>query len=137
MREEGGCCVALGEAAEFTRVYFSATAQEAPRSAPPPRSRSLGGTAQPISVGHVGLIDTAAGGDPSVIEATPTHPDGSAAGVIRTAYGDWLKRYSNIQVWHGRLSNVAAGAQRGIVEVALSQLGKARAGRATNARAAR
>jgi cell wall-associated NlpC family hydrolase len=110
--------------AEFARVYFSATAEEAPRSAPPPRSRSLGGIAQPISVGHVGLIEVAADGAPYVIEATPTHPDGGAAGVIRTAYGDWLRRYTNIQVWHGRLSNVAAGASPRIVEVALSQLGK-------------
>jgi len=109
---------------EFTRVYFSATAEEAPRSAPPPRSRSLLGVQQPISVGHVGLIELSPGGTAYVIEATPTNPEGGMAGVIRTAYSDWLKRYTNIQVWHGRLGNLAAEARRHIAEVARSQLGK-------------
>jgi hypothetical protein len=39
-------------------------------------------------VGHVGLIELSAGGTAYVIEATPTNPDGSAGGVIRTAYSD-------------------------------------------------
>ncbi len=110
--------------AEFARVYFSATTEEAPRSAPPPRSRSLLGIRQPISVGHVGLVEVASGGTPYVIEATPTHPDGSKAGVIRTAYSDWLKRYTNIQVWHGRLGDLGAEPRRSIVAMARSQLGK-------------
>jgi uncharacterized protein YycO len=109
---------------EFTRVYYTATEKEAPRSAPPPRSRSLLGVQQPISVGHVGLIELSPGGTAYVIEATPTNPDGSTAGVIRTPYSEWLKRYTSIQVWHGRLSNLAVGARLRIVEVARAQLGK-------------
>jgi cell wall-associated NlpC family hydrolase len=111
--------------ADFTRVYYSATAEEAPRSAPPPRSRGLLlGVQQPISVGHVGLIELSPGGTPYVIEATPINPDGSSAGVIRTVYSEWLKRYTRIQVWQGRLSSLAAEARWRIVEVARSQLGK-------------
>lgn len=109
---------------EFERVYFSASPAEAPASAPSPKSRSLGAVRQPISVGHVGLIEVDNRGIPYVVEATPTMPDGGPAGVIRTPYADWLKRYADIQVWHGRLRDVDAGIRGRIVEVALSQLAK-------------
>jgi cell wall-associated NlpC family hydrolase len=109
---------------EFGRLYFSAAQAEAPRSAPPRGTRSFAGIQQPISVGHVGLIDVSHDGVAHVIDATPTKPDGRPAGVIRTPYSDWLTRYSNIQVWHGRLRDLEAGARRQVVDVALSQLGK-------------
>jgi len=109
---------------EFERVYFSASAAEAPPSAPRPGTRSATAIRQPISVGHVGLIDLDAGGVPYVVEATPTRPDGSPAGVIRSPYAEWLKRYTNIQVWHGRLRDLDADARRRVLVVARSQLGK-------------
>jgi uncharacterized protein YycO len=109
---------------EFRNFYFSASQAEAPRSAPPRGSRSLAGIRQPISVGHVGVVDVGLDGVAHIIEATPTNPDGSPAGVIRTPYSEWLKRYANIQVWHGRLRDLNAGVRRRIVDVALSQLGK-------------
>jgi len=108
---------------DFTRIYFTATTEEAPSSAPPQRSRGIGAQ-QAISVGHVGVIELAPSGTAYVIEATPTYPDGTAAGVIRTLYGEWLKRYTNVQVWHGRLHTLSAAARRRVVEVAASQLGK-------------
>jgi len=110
--------------AEFERVYFSATAAEAPPSAPPPGARGLGAVRQPISHGHVGLVELDAAGIPHIIEATPTRADGSRAGVIRSRYTDWLERYSDIQVWHGRFRDLEAGTTRRVVDVALAQLGK-------------
>jgi len=110
--------------AEFERLYFSASAVEAPPSAPAPGTRSLAAIRQPISVGHVGFVDLNAGGIPHVVEATPTKPDGSPAGVFRSPYTDWLKRYTDIQVWHGRLRDIEAGARWRVLDVALSQLGK-------------
>ena len=104
---------------EFERVYFSA-------QSPPPQgaSRSAGAVGRTISVGHVGLIEVAAQGIPYVVEATPKRPDGTAAGVIRVRYADWLKSYTNIQVWHGRFSDLDAAACRRVLDVARSQLGK-------------
>ena len=104
---------------EFERVYFSA-------QSPPPQgaSRSAGAVGRTISVGHVGLIEVAAQGIPYVVEATPKRPDGTAAGVIRVRYADWLKSYTNIQVWHGRFSDLDAAACRRVLNVARSQLGK-------------
>jgi cell wall-associated NlpC family hydrolase len=72
----------------------------------------------------VGLIEVAAQGIPYVVEATPKRPDGTAAGVIRVRYADWLKSYTNIQVWHGRFSDLDAAACRRVLNVARSQLGK-------------
>ncbi len=104
---------------EFERLYFSA-------QTPPPQgaSRSAGAVGRTISVGHVGLIEVAAQGIPYVVEATPKRPDGTAAGVIRVRYADWLKSYTNIQVWHGRFSDLDAAACRRVLNVARSQLGK-------------
>ena len=104
---------------EFERVYFSA-------QSPPPQgaSRSAGAVGRTISVGHVGLIEVAAQGIPYVVEATPKRLDGTAGGVIRVRYADWLKSYTNIQVWHGRFSDLDAAACRRVLNVARSQLGK-------------
>jgi hypothetical protein len=111
---------------EFERIYFSATASEAPPSAPAPgaTTRSLGAMRQPISLGHVALIDIDANGVVHITEATPTRPDGTPAGVVRSRYADWLRRYADIQVWHGRFRDLDAAQARRIVEVAVSQLGK-------------
>ena len=105
---------------EFERIYFLAQAQPAGA----PKSRSAGAVGQTISVGHVGLIEMSAAGIPYVVEATPKRPDGTSGGVIRLRYTDWLKSYTNIQVWHGRFSDLDANASRRILDVALSQLGK-------------
>ena len=104
---------------EFERIYFSA-------QTPPPQgaSRSAGAVGRTISVGHVGLIEVAAQGIPYVVEATPKRADGTTAGVIRVRYADWLKSYTNIQVWHGRFSDLDAAACRRVLNVARSQLGK-------------
>lgn len=104
---------------EFERVYFSAPVQPSGST-----TRSMGALGQPISVGHVGLIEVDAGGIPYVVEATPTAPDGTKGGVIRLRYADWLKGYTNIQVWHGRWRDLDAQASRRVLDVALSQLGK-------------
>jgi cell wall-associated NlpC family hydrolase len=104
---------------EFERIYCSA-------QGPPPQgaSRSAGAVGRTISVGHVGLIEMAAQGIPYVVEATPKRADGTTAGVIRVRYTDWLKSYTNIQVWHGRFSTLDAAACRRVLNVARSQLGK-------------
>ena len=104
---------------EFERVYFSG-------QSPPPQgaSRSAGGVGHTISVGHVGLIEVDASGIPYIVEATPKRPDGTEGGVIRLRYADWLKSYTNIQVWHGRFRDLDTTAGRRVVKVARSQLGK-------------
>ena len=107
--------------AEFERVYFSAQAQP---SGGRPATRGLGGVGGTVSVGHVGLIEVDRAGIPYVVEATPHRPDGSRGGVIRLRYAEWLKGYSNIQVWHGRFGGLDAPASRRVAEVALGQLGK-------------
>ena len=86
------------------------------RAAPVPLGR--------ISVGHVGLIELDARGIPYIVEATPKRPDGTVGGVIRVRYADWLKSYTNIQVWHGRFRDLDAAACRRVLNVARSQLGK-------------
>ena len=103
---------------EFERLYFS---EQTP--SPQGRSRSAGAVGR-ISVGHVGLIELDARGIPYVVEATPKRPDGTAAGVIRIRYADWLKSYTNVQVWHGRFSDLDRAACRRVLNVARSQLGK-------------
>jgi hypothetical protein len=104
---------------EFERLYFSGQ----PR---PPRgtSRSAGAVGQTISVGHVGLIELDARNIPYVVEATPKRPDGTHGGVIRLRYTDWLKSYTNIQVWHGRFRDLDPTVCRRVLDVARSQLGK-------------
>lgn len=104
---------------EFEQVYFSV-----PTPPSGATTRSMGAIGQPISVGHVGLIEVDGRGVPHVVEATPTAPDGTKGGVIRLRYADWLKGYTNIQVWHGRLRDLDPGASRRVLDVALSQLGK-------------
>lgn len=104
---------------DYERLYFSAPAP-APRGA----SRSAGGVGQTISVGHVGLIELDERGTPHVVEATPKRPDGTPAGVIRLSYTEWLKSYSNIQVWHGRFRDLDAATCRRILIEARSQVGK-------------
>jgi len=102
---------------EFEGLYFST-------QTPPPRGGSRGAIGHTISVGHVGLIEVDAGGIPYVIEATPKRPEGTVGGVIRLRYADWLKSYSNIQVWHGRFRDLDTAANRRVLSVARSQLGK-------------
>jgi hypothetical protein len=104
---------------EFERLYHSGAAQPAPGQAPATRGL-LGDT---ISVGHVGLIEVGANGIAYVIEATPQGP-GSASGVIRTRYADWLNAYANIQVWHGRWAGLDEQMRAGVVKAALAQIGK-------------
>lgn len=106
---------------EFERVYFSAPAPPPPGGSTP---RSGGAVGHTISVGHVGLIEVDRAGIPYVVEATPKRPDGTAGGVIRLRYTDWLKGYSNIQVWHGRFRDLDPSASRRVLDVALAQLGK-------------
>jgi cell wall-associated NlpC family hydrolase len=103
---------------EFERVYFTGPVQPSG-----PTTRSMGALG-PVSVGHVGFIELDAAGVPHIIEATPTAPDGTKGGVIRLRYADWLKGYTNIQVWHGRLRDLDAQATRRVLDVARSQLGK-------------
>lgn len=105
---------------EYERIYFSAPPPPGPGGA----SRSAGAVGQTISVGHVGFIELDTRGIPYVVEATPKRPDGTAAGVVRTRYTDWLKSYTNIQVWHGRFRDLDAAACRRVLGVARSQLGK-------------
>jgi cell wall-associated NlpC family hydrolase len=101
---------------EFERLYYS----EAPgRPAPGTRS-AVGGR---FSVGHVAIVELTAQGVPYVVEATPEGP-GGAVGVIRTRYAEWLKNYSDVQVWHGRLRNLPAATRRRVLDVAKGQLGK-------------
>lgn len=104
---------------EFERLYF--LAQTRP---PQGASRSAGAVGGTISVGHVGFIEVGAQGIPYVVEATPKRPDGTVGGVIRLRYTDWLKSYTNIQVWHGRFRDLNAAASRRVLDVARSQLGK-------------
>ena len=106
---------------EFERVYFL---EQQPPPPPGGTPRSAGAVRQTISVGHVGLIELDARGIPHVVEATPKRPDGTPAGVIRMAYTDWLKSYSDIQVWHGRFRDLNAEACDRVLTVARSQLGK-------------
>ena len=106
---------------EFERVYFSA------QTRPPTdgsTTRGVGAVSHTISVGHVGLIDVDRAGIPYVVEATPHYPDGSRGGVIRMRYAEWLKGYSNIQVWHGRFRGLDASASQRVLDVARGQLGK-------------
>ena len=106
---------------EFERVYFSAQTQ-------PPAgasgTRSLNAAGHIISVGHVALIEVDGSGIPYVVEATPHRPDGSRGGVLRVRYADWLKHFTDVQVWHGRFRDLDAAATRRIADVARSQLGK-------------
>jgi hypothetical protein len=105
---------------EFERAYFVAPAP------PPPGgpSRSAAAVGRTISVGHVGLIEIDTGGIPHVIEATPKRPDGTVGGVIRLRYADWLKSYTNIQVWHGRFRDFDATTCGRVLDMARAQLGK-------------
>jgi cell wall-associated NlpC family hydrolase len=105
---------------EFERVYFAAQPQRPPNA---PATRGFG-AAHAISVGHVGMNEVDAAGIPHVIEATPKRPDGSRGGVIRLRYTEWLRSYTNIQVWHGRFRDLNAPAIQRVVGVARSQLGK-------------
>jgi cell wall-associated NlpC family hydrolase len=104
---------------EFERIYFT-------EQSPPPQgtSRSAGAVGHTISVGHVGLIEVDARRIPYIVEATPKRPDGAVGGVIRVRYADWLKSYTNIQVWHGRFGDLDTAACRRVLNVARSQLGK-------------
>jgi hypothetical protein len=104
---------------EFERFYFSGQARP-----PQGTSRSAGAVGRTISVGHVGLIELDARNIPYVVEATPKRPDGTLGGVIRLRYTDWLKSYTNIQVWHGRFRDLDPAVCRRVVDVARSQLGK-------------
>jgi cell wall-associated NlpC family hydrolase len=104
---------------EFERLYFST-------QVPPPggASRSAGAIGPTISLGHVGMIELDKAGVPHVVEATPKRPDGTAGGVIRVRYADWLRSYTNVQVWHGRFRDLDAAVGRRVLGVARSQLGK-------------
>jgi cell wall-associated NlpC family hydrolase len=106
---------------EFERIYFSAQTQ-------PPAgangTRSLNAVGHIISVGHVALIEVDGSGIPYVVEATPHSADGSRGGVLRVRYVDWLKQFSDVQVWHGRFRDLDRTASQRIAEVALGQLGK-------------
>jgi hypothetical protein len=102
---------------EFEQTYFAVDAPAVP-------SRSPRAAGQTISVGHVGLIELDAARVPYVVEATPARPNGSKGGVVRTRYADWLRGYSDIQVWHGRLRGIDAAANRRILGIARGQLGK-------------
>ena len=104
---------------EFERFYFSGQARP-----PQGTSRSAGAVGRTISVGHVGLIELDARNVPHVVEATPKRPDGTDGGVIRLRYTDWLKSYTNIQVWHGRFRDLDPAVCQRVVDVARSQLGK-------------
>ena len=75
-------------------------------------------------MGHVGLIEVDARGIPHIIEATPERPDGTDGGVIRLRYTDWLKSYTNIQVWHGRFRDLDTAVCQRVLDVARSQPGK-------------
>ena len=44
--------------------------------------------------------------------------------MLRARYADWLKRFTNIQVWHGRFRDLDAAATQRIADVARRQLGK-------------
>ncbi len=103
---------------DFERVYFSAQTPAASGT------RSLNAAGHIISVGHVGLIEVDGSGIPYVVEATPHSPDGSRGGVLRVRYADWLKPFTDVQVWHGRFRDLDAAATQRIADVARSQLGK-------------
>jgi cell wall-associated NlpC family hydrolase len=106
---------------EFERVYFQAQAQ------PPPgaiSTRSAAAVNRSVSVGHVGLVEVDRNGVPYIVEATPKTPEGARGGVIRVRYPDWLKAYTNIQVWHGRFRGLDAAASKRVVDMASDQLGK-------------
>jgi cell wall-associated NlpC family hydrolase len=101
---------------DFERLYHTG-------QAPSHGQATRGILGDTVSVGHVGLIEIAANGTAYVVEATPQGP-GSAAGVIRTPYGEWLGAYADIQVWHGRLRDLDSRKRARVVEAALKQIGK-------------
>lgn len=110
---------------DFARAYFSApNPGEAPAPAPTGTRSSSAGTGEWLTVGHVGFIDLDARRVPYVVEATPRGPLTLSGGVIRAPYTEWLKSYGPIQVWHGRPKGVDPSARRGVLDVALAQLGK-------------
>lgn len=76
-----------------------------------------------LYVGHVGIIDIDANGQPWVIEAVLENPDGRK-GVFKSPYLQWLTFRPDNWVWHGRLGGVAASDRARIATEAAKQLGK-------------
>jgi cell wall-associated NlpC family hydrolase len=107
---------------EFERVYF--TTQAPPQGSSTSGTRSLSAAGHTITVGHVAMIEVDRSGIPHVVEATPHRSDGSTGGVLRTRYADWLKGFTDVQVWHGRFRGLDQAAARRVAGVALRQLGK-------------
>ena len=107
--------------ADFEREYFSLSARDLPPAAAPSARGALPG---PISVGHVGLIQVESNGGAFIVEAIPSWRGSPHKGVVRLPYAEWLGGYASIQVWHGRLRGVDAGAGRRLLDVAQAQIGK-------------
>jgi hypothetical protein len=69
-------------------------------------------------VGHVGIIDMDAAGNPSVIEAVLD------SGVRSVTYDDWLAHRPGEMVWLGRLRNLAPESRASVPTEAKHYLGK-------------
>jgi hypothetical protein len=104
---------------EFEAHYFAIAPGELRSKGPVAR----GAVSYPISVGHVGLLEVEPSGAAYVVEAIPNR-SGDRGGVVRIPYADWLRGYSNIQVWHGRFRGLDARSSRGVLDAGLAQLGK-------------
>ena len=104
---------------EFEALYFAGPAEPADKDA---KSRSVNIGGQTIFVGHVGIIEIDAQGVPHVVEAAAL--EGLKGTVRRSSYSDWLKSHSGMQVWHGRVRDLAADVRERITHEAIKQLGK-------------
>ena len=94
---------------EFEILYFAGPAESAAEG-PNTRSVNIGG--QTIFVGHVGIVEIDAQGASHVVEAAAVA--GLKGTVVRSSYVDWLKKYSGMQVWHGRVPNLTSEVRTGI-----------------------